>query len=95
MLITGGAYLPVEVSWPVPLLNSVLTDAEPSVIITKQAFFDRVKQSGIPIVHLDGGWLEKLVSEQKAFPLIPLVGTSLDEKAYLVYSSGTTGKPKG
>jgi len=95
ILKTGAAYMPVEVSWPAPLTDSVLQDVCPSVICTKDAFYDKVKHSGIPLINMSGNWFENLKKEQLSFPLVPSVKTSLDDTAYIVYSSGTTGKPKG
>ncbi|XP_054272326.1 uncharacterized protein LOC128992659 [Macrosteles quadrilineatus] len=95
ILKAGGAYLPIEVSWPLPLVESVLKDATPSVICAKEAFSDKVKTSNVPVILMNGDWLDKLKKEQKVSPLLPPVKTSLDDIAYVVYSSGTTGTPKG
>ncbi|XP_046671522.1 mycosubtilin synthase subunit C-like, partial [Homalodisca vitripennis] len=95
ILKAGGAYLPIEVSWPKTLLDSVLDDVNPSVICTKEALSARITHSGIPFFLLEGDWLQQLRHEQKDLPMKSPVKCSLDDIAYVVYSSGTTGKPKG
>uniref|UniRef100_A0A8D8VTW3 Linear gramicidin synthase subunit D n=1 Tax=Cacopsylla melanoneura TaxID=428564 RepID=A0A8D8VTW3_9HEMI len=91
----GGGYLPLETSYPPALLESVLEDARPSVIITKGKYLSRLENTSVPIVLLDNDFLSILTSENKKHPSPTYPQVNLDDVAYVVYSSGTTGKPKG
>lgn len=90
----GGAYLPIEVSYPLPLLQSVIEDSEPVAICAKSQFAEKLYQfyDRNRVILLEGKWSDK-------FKLLPSISTTvqstLDDLAYTVYSSGTTGKPKG
>jgi Acyl-CoA synthetases (AMP-forming)/AMP-acid ligases II len=83
--------MPLEVSYPPTLLQSVLEDAQPIAVCSKLPFSSRVGDNTV-VVRLDDGWLENF-SQLPAFK--ESVQVSLDDMAYTVYSSGTTGKPKG
>ncbi|VVC31784.1 Hypothetical protein CINCED_3A002626 [Cinara cedri] len=87
----GGACLILEVSYPLPLLSSVLEDSNPVAILTKEIFGRRI--TGQQLIFLDNGWYSNLkLSTDKLFSKEK---QELDDLALVVYSSGTTGKPKG
>lgn len=82
-------------SYPRHLIQSVLEDCKPTVICTKSSYF-KILNTCITTLFLENGWLERFeeeinLLETKPFPEKVL----LDDMAYTVYSSGTTGKPKG
>jgi non-ribosomal peptide synthetase component F len=93
-LKAGGAYMPLELSYPESLLTSILEDAEPVTVVTTEDLRYRLPSS-FPVTVLSKGWLERLRKENESLGNIPSVVSSLDDLAYVVYSSGTTGKPKG
>ncbi|KAK7873449.1 hypothetical protein R5R35_000229 [Gryllus longicercus] len=94
ILKAGGAYLPLEISYPQSLLQSVLQDAEPVAVCTKKLFTERLNNhmEKNKIIIMENDWIEEISKNE---PISEPVEVGLDDMAYTVYSSGTTGKPKG
>ncbi|KAK3755845.1 hypothetical protein QZH41_003937 [Actinostola sp. cb2023] len=92
-LKAGGAYLPLELSYPELLLASILKDAKPVTVVTTEDFRGRIPSS-IPVTVLNKDWMKKIKQENEALGILPSLKSSLDDLAYVVYSSGTTGQPK-
>ncbi|HEX7169524.1 MAG TPA: non-ribosomal peptide synthetase, partial [Rubrobacter sp.] len=90
-LKAGGAYLILEVAYPPSLLADVVADAGPRVVLTQERYADRLPE-GTQTFSLDEGWDERL-EDLPAVDDGPEV--SQDNLAFVSYSSGTTGKPKG
>jgi amino acid adenylation domain-containing protein/thioester reductase-like protein len=88
---SGGAYLILELAYPPPLLADVVSDASPRIVLTQERYADRLPE-GTRTFFLDEGWEER-VEDVPATETRPDVGQ--DNLAFVSYSSGTTGKPKG
>lgn len=93
-LKAGGAYLPLELSYPESLLHSILEDAKPTAVLTSEHLKDKLPGT-VDVIVLNDSWEERLAKENESGPVLEKVKSSLDDLAYIVYSSGTTGKPKG
>jgi amino acid adenylation domain-containing protein/thioester reductase-like protein len=87
----GGAYLILELAYPPPLLAEVVADASPRIVLTQERYADRLLDD-VETFFLDDGWEEGL-DDVPAGDSRPEVGQ--DNLAFVSYSSGTTGKPKG
>lgn len=88
--------MPLEVSYPPALLQSVLEDSQPVAVCTKVQFCERLSGASTLPVLLDTNWLDRMQEENSQLTAFECpVQVSLDDMAYTVYSSGTTGKPKG
>ncbi|HZC84949.1 MAG TPA: AMP-binding protein, partial [Rubrobacter sp.] len=87
----GGAYLILELAYPPPLLADVVADASPRVVLTQERYAERLPE-GTETFFLDEGWEEGL-EVVPAGDSRSKVGQ--DNLAFVSYSSGTTGKPKG
>ena len=93
-LRAGGGYLPIELAYPEPLLLSVIEDSQPCAVVTLPEHKDRLP-STVTVICLDEGWQKRLKEENEKCEPLPPLKVDLDDLAYIIYSSGTTGQPKG
>ncbi|TCP59315.1 amino acid adenylation domain-containing protein [Tumebacillus sp. BK434] len=89
ILKAGAAYIPLDSTQPQERLQLMLDDAEPLLIVTEQHLLPLIADTAAEIVLLDG---DAFRQEREDNP--PLVNTPQD-LFYILYTSGTTGKPKG
>ncbi|XP_077966537.1 uncharacterized protein LOC120348546 [Styela clava] len=99
ILKSGAAYMPLDVTYPINLLKDIFMDANPSSVITNTSWNGDLQDIILEnqnIVNLTGDWEKDMKSEFKepAGDCI-LQQAELNDLAYVCYSSGTTGKPKG
>jgi amino acid adenylation domain-containing protein len=90
ILKAGGAYLPVHPDEPAERFRYMLDKAEARVLLTHERLAARLPEVGVAVVSLDAG---DLPVPAGAGPLDP--GTVPDSVAYVCYTSGSTGQPKG
>lgn len=88
----GGAYLPLDVSYPASRLSFMLDDAGVTVVVAQPGHEGRIPLAGRHVVLLDAGGVSTTESggEPSADPR-----PSPDDLAYVIYTSGSTGTPKG
>lgn len=91
VLKAGGAYLPLDVSWPEERLRFVLEDADVSIVLTDSGSGQLPEGFSGTTFCLDSH--RNLLAEESTENPEPLAGP--DDLAYVIYTSGSTGKPKG
>lgn len=88
----GGVYVPLDPTYPTERLTMILEDTQPRVLLTQSHLLPTLPAIAEYSFCLDQEWEERLA----AFPTFNLTpSVQPDQTAYLVYTSGTTGKPKG
>ena len=86
VLKIGGAYIPVEPSFPTDRIRFIMEECDVDFIITTAD--NEARFAGFNIFLLDG--------EQKPIDKdCKTAEASPDDIAYILYTSGSTGKPKG
>src|SRR6266511_833921 len=91
VLKAGGAYLPLDPSYPLERLGYRLEDAGVGVVTTTQELERRLPAYLGQTVLVDPEW-EEVGGEREGEPE---GGTLGENVAYVIYTSGSTGKPKG
>ncbi|WP_203751096.1 non-ribosomal peptide synthetase, partial [Cellulomonas chitinilytica] len=88
-LKAGGAYLPLDPTYPPDRLRDILTDARPALLLTETHLHRSLPTAGTPTLDLD-------TLDVTADPDTPPPPTATDDDlAYVIYTSGSTGRPKG
>nr|BDT35424.1 non-ribosomal peptide synthetase [Myxococcus sp. MH1] len=91
-LKAGGAYLPLDTSYPVDRLSFMLRDARAPILVTTQALSGKLSsESGVHVVAMDTQ--AEVLARQP--PRAPPTSTQPSHLAYAIYTSGSTGQPKG
>ena len=90
VLKVGGAYVPIDPSYPKRRIDFILSDASAGVVLTDSSIAERLPEQVrfIP-VDTDAGAPGRQSVDNAVFQVQP------DDTAYVIYTSGSTGQPKG
>lgn len=91
ILKAGGAYLPLDPTSPPRRLESILEGSAASLVLTDSQLAPRLPQDACPLVLLDAESEEIAGCSAEPLPRLP----GCDHLAYVLYTSGSTGQPKG
>jgi amino acid adenylation domain-containing protein/non-ribosomal peptide synthase protein (TIGR01720 family) len=88
ILRAGGAYLPIDVDYPIERKQYLVKDSGTNILLTSRGL-DTGLGLEIPAIYMDD-----LPPAAEAAPEIPCINKPSD-LCYIIYTSGTTGHPKG
>ncbi len=91
ILKAGGAYVPFDPADPVKRLGWKIQDTGVTVILTQDSMASDLPASGVQMIRLDRDW----ATIQQEPMDNPDSQTTPDHLAYVMYTSGSTGQPKG
>jgi amino acid adenylation domain-containing protein len=91
ILKAGGAYLPLDPAYPKERLAFLLQDAHAPVVLTRKHWLESLPDYEGRVMCLDSGW-EAIARESEKNPVS---GATTQSLAYVMYTSGSTGQPKG
>jgi amino acid adenylation domain-containing protein len=86
--LAGGAFVPLDPSYPAGRLEYMLADSGAGVVVAAAGTADVAVSAGVRVVLVD----DPAVAQARPAPEVAARGGQL---AYLIYTSGSTGVPKG
>lgn len=88
----GGAYLPLDPTYPKDRIAYMVEDAKVPVLLTQERLRGDLPPHRATVIALDADWAGSIAKEAtERFD----GGAEPRHLAYVIYTSGSTGKPKG
>jgi amino acid adenylation domain-containing protein len=91
ILKAGAAYIPLDPTYPPERLAGMLKDAQPAVVLTQEHLVANLPAHDAHVVCLDAHW--SAIAQYRDDN--PVSGATANNAAYVLYTSGSTGDPKG
>ncbi len=91
VLKAGGAYLPLDTSYPAERINYMISDSRSSLVLSSGMNRALLKDLSVRIEYLDE---EQHLIEKEDPSRLPSFNIG-EDLAYIIYTSGSTGNPKG
>ena len=99
ILKAGGAYVPLDTGYPSQRLKQIVADAQPAILLSDSTGLGAVGWdilSELMVVDLEmAAESDAPVWAEQAAVNPDMEGLSSDDLAYVMYTSGSTGMPKG
>ncbi|MBC8952379.1 non-ribosomal peptide synthetase [Xenorhabdus sp. PB62.4] len=96
ILKAGAAYVPLDPEYPTDRLAYILSDSEPVILLTHHDLQEQLPAIEIPVWFLDNPTVQADITHQPGDNLDAVhLGLTSRHLAYVLYTSGSTGLPKG
>jgi amino acid adenylation domain-containing protein len=92
ILKAGGAYMPLDAQYPASRTRFMLSDSQLKLILTQSSLAAMLPETDARLICLDQQWASLLASQSTDNPGVDVCSSHL---AYINYTSGSTGQPKG
>ncbi|WP_429787155.1 AMP-binding protein [Brevibacillus agri] len=86
----GGAYLPIDPATPAERIQYLFEDSGIRTVLSQSRLVDQAAFAGVAVYDLEDE--AQYASYERTNPDVPLLP---DDLAYVLYTSGSTGQPKG
>ncbi|WP_407708197.1 non-ribosomal peptide synthetase [Bacillus altitudinis] len=91
VLKAGATYVPIDPDYPESRIQYMLKDSGATHLLTHSSFISQTRSLAFDGTYLFADDQEILLMSSENLPL----EAGLDDTAYIMYTSGTTGQPKG
>lgn len=91
ILKAGGAYVTIDPAYPQERLTAILADVHAPVFLTQKRLLTKLAPISTKVICLDADWQDISLESQAN----PPIAVNPDNLAYIMYTSGSTGIPKG
>jgi amino acid adenylation domain-containing protein len=89
VLEAGGAFVPLDPSYPAERVAAMLEDAAPRAVLAQSRLAPSLPATGHPVILLEEAGAGPAAGDGAGPPMDP------DALAYTLFTSGSTGRPKG
>jgi len=89
ILKAGGAYVPLDPGYPSERLKFMIQDTNADIVLTTESLAQHVPATGKCVALVDGDLYKDFPTSNPRSTVQP------QHLAYVLYTSGTTGRPKG
>ncbi len=91
----GGAYVPLDPGYPKERIGFMLQDSQAPVLITQLDLLPKLPPHQAAVICLDEPKVRDVLAQSDGAPALAPAALDPGHLAYVLYTSGSTGNPKG